>query len=170
MSGSSTLSEGTSVSRGGEQGDGEASHKIMPTTYFTILLLLSIGSHLLYRVRIVGPPYTYAGIPLVALGAALNVWTDTLFKEAGTTVKPHLSPSALITSGPFGISRHPMYLGMAAVLLGSAVFMGSPIPFLSPVAYAFLMERIFIPIEERNLESCFGDEYLDYRKRVRRWI
>jgi protein-S-isoprenylcysteine O-methyltransferase Ste14 len=153
-----------------DQGEIENNHKIMPTTYFTVLLFLSIGSHIIYPMKIIQFPYTYAGILLIIIGVALNVWTDALFKKAHTTVKPHLKPKILITSGPFQISRHPMYLGMMTALLGVAIYLGSPIPFTSPIIYILLMERFFIYIEERNLESSFGDKYLNYKTRVRRWI
>ena len=167
-----TLSKGSNLHQESkkEQGEIENNHKIMPTTYFTILLLFSIVSHLIYPMKIIQFPYTYTGLLLIAIGIILNVWTDYLFKKEHTTVKPHLKPTALITSGPFRISRHPMYLGMTTVLLGTAIFLGSPIPFTSPVLYMLLMERFFIYIEEANMESSFGDKYLNYKTRVRRWI
>ncbi len=80
------------------------------------------------------------------------------------------TPSAILVSGPFRISRHPMYLGMAAILLGEAVFLGSLATFVFPLIFAILMEVLFISTEEENLEKAFGKDYLDYKTRVRRWI
>jgi len=85
-------------------------------------------------------------------------------------VKPKEMPSKLVVSGPFRISRHPMYLGMAAVLLGEAVFLGSLTTFAFPLIFMALMVVLFMSTEEDNLERTFGKEYLDYKSRVRRWI
>jgi protein-S-isoprenylcysteine O-methyltransferase Ste14 len=145
--------------------------KIMPPTYFFALLLLSIALHFILPVRqLIRLPYRYLGIVLIAFGSLINLWTDSLFKSNKTTVKPHENPTELITSGPFRLSRHPMYLGMTAVLLGVAILLGSLITFVFPIVFAILMELLFIPLEEKNLQQVFRSKYADYRKKSRRWI
>jgi protein-S-isoprenylcysteine O-methyltransferase Ste14 len=149
----------------------KAKSRAQPPRYFVVLLLLSLVLHFIFPVwKIIYPPYTYSGFVLIALGAALNIWSDWLFKKRKTTVKPHETPASLEVSGPFRIIRHPMYLGMMAVLLGVAILHGTLITFVFPVAFVILMERMFIPLEEKNLERAFGNRYLEYKKRVRRWI
>jgi protein-S-isoprenylcysteine O-methyltransferase Ste14 len=146
-------------------------HKIMPPAYFGILLLLSIGSHFVLPIKkVIQSPFTYLGVFLIVLGGVLNIWSDALFKTKKTTVKPYENPRVLETCGPFRISRHPMYLGMAMILLGLAILLGSLIMFLFPIVFTILMELIFIPFEEKNLERIFGEKYFHYRKRTRRWI
>ncbi|MDP2898656.1 MAG: isoprenylcysteine carboxylmethyltransferase family protein [bacterium] len=146
-------------------------NRVLPPTYFLVCLVCEIGLHFAFPIRkIVAFPYSLVGIPLIILGGGLNVWADALFKKHGTTVKPHESPTALVTSGPFRLSRHPMYLGMLAILLGDAVLLGSVVTFVFPIVFVILMEAIFIPLEERDLEEIFGERYLDYWKKVRRWI
>jgi len=93
-----------------------------------------------------------------------------LFKKRKTNVKPYDLPTFLEVTGPFRLSRHPMYLGMCSILLGEAVILGSVTVFLFPIFFVILMEIIFIPYEEKNLEEVFGGEYVDYKKKVRRWI
>jgi protein-S-isoprenylcysteine O-methyltransferase Ste14 len=145
--------------------------KIMPPTYFFALLLLSIALHFILPVaQLIYLPYRYLGIVLIAFGAVVNVWTDSLFKNNKTTVKPYENPTELITSGPFRLSRHPMYLGMAAVLLGVAILLGSLIAFVFPIIFVILLELLFIPFEEKNLQQAFDAEYADYRRKTRRWI
>jgi protein-S-isoprenylcysteine O-methyltransferase Ste14 len=142
----------------------------MPTNYFLALMALSIISHFFIPLgKLLYYPVTYVGYLLLITGITLNLWTDRLFKENETTVKPHLEPAAFITSGPFRVSRHPMYLGMALVLLGVAVIHGTIISFLYPVIFVMLMEALFIPVEETNLKRVFGKDYLDYQKKVRKW-
>ena len=145
--------------------------RILPPTYFVMCLVCEIGLHFAFPVaRIVAFPYSLLGISLIIFGAGLNVWADSLFKKHRTTVKPHESPTALVTSGAFHLSRHPMYLGMFGILLGAATLLGSVVTFVFPILFAILMDAIFIPLEERNLEEIFSERYLDYRKKVRRWI
>ena len=149
----------------------KSTHKIMPTSYFMMLLVLSIGTHFLYPIReILYSPFTYFGFLLIIAGVLINLWTDRLFKKVNTTVKPFKNPKVLLTSGPFCISRHPMYLGMTSILLGVAIVLGTIITFLFPIIFMILMEFLFIPFEEKNLDGIFGFEYSDYKKKVRRWI
>jgi protein-S-isoprenylcysteine O-methyltransferase Ste14 len=63
-----------------------------------------------------------------------------------------------------------MYLGMVSILVGIAVALGSLVPFFVPILFVIVTEVMFIPFEEENLEQTFKEEYLDYRKKVRRWI
>jgi len=145
--------------------------KILPPTYFCILLVLSVIFHFIVPVlKLIPGPYNYVGIVLIGLGIWIDIWADALFKKIETTVKPHEMPSFLETSGPFRISRHPMYLGMAGVLFGVAVVLGSLITFAFPVLFIIIMEALFIPVEEKNVEKAFGKRFLEYKKRVRRWI
>jgi protein-S-isoprenylcysteine O-methyltransferase Ste14 len=63
-----------------------------------------------------------------------------------------------------------MYLGMAGLLLGAGVYMGSITPFIViPAFMALITERFIVP-EETKMEAAFGQQYLDYKARVRRWL
>ena len=144
-------------------------HGIMPPTYFILTLIASVALHFAYPMdRVLNFPKI--GFSLFLFGVILNLWTDKLFKEGETTVKPFEDPSLLITSGPFRFSRHPMYLGMASILLGIAFILGTVVAFVYPFLFVVTMEIMFILYEESDLERVFGDEYLDYRRRVRRWV
>lgn len=143
----------------------------MPTTYFIILLLSSLGCHFVFPIlKFIFPPYHYLGLGLIIFGIIINLWTDSLFKQKQTTVKPHEVPNIFVVSGPFKLSRHPTYLGMMSILLGIAIFLGSLITFVFSIVFTMIMEKRFIPLEEKNLEKKFGNQYIDYKKRVRRWI
>jgi len=145
--------------------------KILPPTFFMIFLLFSIVLHFIFPVKkIIYPSYNYLGIILIMLGVVLNIWSDALFKRDNTTVKPYENPAKLQIQGPFRISRHPMYLGMAMALLGLAIFLGSLITFIVPIAFIIVADFIFISFEEKNLEQIFGKKYLDYKQKVRRWL
>ena len=115
-------------------------------------------------------PYNYIGTLLIIFGIFLNFKADSMFKKSRTTIKPHLMPNSFEVLGPFRISRHPMYLGMFLILFGAALIMGSLTAFILSFVFVALMEILFIPKEERNMEKAFGKKYLEYKKRVRRWI
>ena len=143
----------------------------MPTLYFTALLIISIILHFIIPIKkIISPPITYIGFLFILFGIIMNLWTDRLFNQKKTTVKPYLNPTVLITSGPFQLSRHPMYLGMFSVLLGVAIIHGTVSTFIQPMIFFVLMEVLYIPVEEENLTKVFGNEYLAYKEKVRRWV
>ena len=146
-------------------------NKILPPTYFLIFLALIAGLHFIFPItKIIHSPYNWLGIVLIIFGSAVNLWADSIFKKEKTTVKPHEKPSVLIVSGPFRLSRHPMYLGMTAILFGIAILLGSLTSFILLVIFVILMQKLFIPTEEKNLEATFGQKYLDYKKKVRCWF
>jgi len=145
--------------------------KIMPPTYFMALLALSVLLHFFFPLmKFSYSPYNYIGALLIILGIFLNFKADSIFKKSKTTVKPHLMPNSFEVSGPFRISRHPMYLGMFLILFGAALIIGSLTAFIFSFVFIALMELLFISEEERNMEKAFGKKYLEYKKRVRRWI
>jgi len=144
---------------------------ILPPTYLWISIGMMIALHFLLPLVIIVPwPWSLAGIIPLALGAVINILADQEFKEANTTVKPFKESSALITDGVFRISRNPMYLGFALILIGIAVLLGSLTPFVVIPVFALLMDQIFIRVEEQMLEEKFVLTWLDYKRRVRRWI
>ena len=118
----------------------------------------------------IGEPYRYAGALLIGLAAALGAWGVVLFRRARTGVIPFSEATTLVTGGPYRFTRNPMYLGMAGVLLGTAVYLGSVTPWLVlPAFIAIITERFIVP-EEEMLERAFGQAYADYKARVRRWL
>lgn len=145
--------------------------KIMPPTYFVVLLIMSISLHFFLPVlQFSYFPFNYFGFVFIILGIVLNLWADSVFKKKNTTVKPNELPNVFIADGPFRFSRNPMYLGMFAILLGSGIFLGSLISFITPLVFVILIEVIFIPTEEQGMEKEFGSNYLKYKKKVRRWL
>jgi protein-S-isoprenylcysteine O-methyltransferase Ste14 len=144
---------------------------ILPPTYLAIFLLTAVGLHFIQPVyQLISYPFTNIGVILVIVGLGLNYWADALFRKSNTTVKPQEKPTTLVTSGFFRFTRNPMYLGMVLMLLGEAVFLGSLITFIFPILFFVIIEWVFLPEEERNLEKAFGKSYISYKKKVRRWI
>ena len=145
--------------------------KLGKSLQLILVVALILGSHYFVPIeRMIEPPYTYIGLLLILAGAGLGFWAASLFKEREVSFKLHGKNSSLVTDGPFGFSRNPIYLGMLAILLGTAIFFGSLITFLYPVLFFVVSHFIMIPMEEKKMEETFGDVYLEYKREVRRWI
>ena len=113
-----------------------------------------------------------AGVLLIAAGVLVAVLGVLEFRRAGTTVNP-LSPeraSNVVTSGVYRWSRNPMYLGMASVLAGLALAVGSGTGLLVTAGFCAYLSRFQIAPEERRLLEAFGEPYARYLRQVRRWL
>ena len=150
----------------------EQKRKIVPPVYLLLTLAAMAGfNYLLPVAQFTYDPYTtYAGIAFIALGVSITVVAAGAFWKAGTPVVPFEKSTALVTGGLFRYSRNPMYLGMIVLLLGAGMIFGSvgslfPIPL-----FAWIITTNFIRGEENFLQEIFGDEYLKYQSKVRRWL
>ena len=121
-----------------------------------------------------GPPvsriFQALGVLPIGLGIRLMIWAVQAFEGAGIANEPEGTPKILITGGPMRISRHPFYLGMALIMAGIGWLLVSAAVMISGFAFALIVQMYFIPHEEETLERLFGDEYRDYRSRVRMWL
>jgi protein-S-isoprenylcysteine O-methyltransferase Ste14 len=140
-----------------------------PTRYFLILLVLTIFSFFV-PIKIIPSPYNYLGVILILYGVVLNIWADQIFKREKTEIKYHRIPRKIVLSGPFRISRNPMYLGMFTILLGTSIMSKNIFSLIFSVIFVLIIGRKFISVEEKNMERIFGKEYLSYKKEVRRWL
>ena len=143
---------------------------IPPAYLLAALLLMALLHQVLPLARILFAPYRYAGIVIMALGLALVLWAALLFHRARTGIVPFSPATSLVLGGPYRFTRNPMYLGMAGILLGAAILMGSLSPFAVIPAFMALIAERFIAPEEALLERAFGRGYLDYKAKVRRWL
>lgn len=143
---------------------------VLPPAYFGLAILLMFLLHYLAPLARIISSSLGLGIGLIALGLFVALAGRLQFKWHDTTVKPFQESSALVTVGVYRITRNPMYLGMVLFLTGIATAMGTLTPFLVIPLFAALINTRFILREERHLTEQFGQEYEDYRKRVRRWI
>lgn len=147
------------------------SHRIVPPVYFLVAVLSMAGlNYFAPLLTILSAPITYLGVGLIIIGLVIVIWPAAAFGKAGTPIKPFEHSTHLVTGGMYRITRNPMYLGMAVVLLGIAVLFGTASPFAVIPAFAWLIQTVFVKREERLLETIFANDYLDYKRRVRRWL
>jgi protein-S-isoprenylcysteine O-methyltransferase Ste14 len=147
------------------------SHTIARILELLILIGLPILLHYLIPLMIlIHRPFTYLGLVLMILALVLMTRASGLFRKSGNSFGLQDGGSVLITSGPFRFSRNPIYLSMLMWLTGMAVLLGSLISFLFPLLFFLLANFFIIPREEEDLEQKLGEQYIEYRRRVRRWF
>lgn len=113
-----------------------------------------------------------AAIGCVFVGAIVIIAGVRSFHKHQTTVNP-MEPensSTVVNTGVFALSRNPMYLGMLLILLGGAVLSMNTIAFILLPVFVLYMNSFQIAPEEQALLEKFGEEYLNYKAKVRRWI
>jgi protein-S-isoprenylcysteine O-methyltransferase Ste14 len=103
-------------------------------------------------------------------GVALARSFVTAFRRARTPVAPYRPTTAIVTTGPYVFSRNPAYLGMALAYAGIAVAAEALWVLAVLVPTLIVIDRGVIAAEERYLERKFGEEYLRYKARTRRWL
>jgi protein-S-isoprenylcysteine O-methyltransferase Ste14 len=110
------------------------------------------------------------GWTLISVGALVTIWAALTLWRHRTTVNPYKAASNLVLSGPFAFSRNPIYLGDWLVYAGVTLLLDTfwTLP-LVPLVW-WVMRYQVIAHEEAHLEAMFGQEYLDYMGKVRRWI
>lgn len=94
------------------------------------------------------------------------------FSRKSTTVNPHKpqNTTAFVKSGIYRFTRNPMYLGMVFIMLAGVVKFGNTLSIMIIPLFIWYMNAFQIQPEEEVMEQKFGEEFLDYKKKVRRWI
>ena len=115
---------------------------------------------------------TLISILVVVIGLACAIPSFRLFAKHKTTISPFTpsETSALVTDGMYRYSRNPMYLGLVLLNIAATIFFGTWLGTLIVIAFIFILNLLQIIPEEEVLLDIFGDEYIEYKKKVRRWI
>ena len=110
------------------------------------------------------------GWPLVVAGVLLIKWSSRTMLRAGVDPNPYEPTTDIIATGPYAVSRNPIYVSATVVYVGIAFVVNTVWPIvLLPFGIALLYYGV-IAREESYMERVFGDEYLKYKARVRRWL
>jgi protein-S-isoprenylcysteine O-methyltransferase Ste14 len=110
------------------------------------------------------------GGSVLAAGLALQGWWVASFRRAETPMPPWEPTTALVTSGPYRVSRNPAYLSDTLMYIAVAVMTDAPWVLLPLPLVLVVMQQGVIKREERYLERRFGEEYFDFKARRRRWL
>lgn len=145
--------------------------RLGPPQWLLVALLSVVVLHVLVPGARVVPRGCFWGcLALAILGFLVSQLAVLQMRRADTPHEYGLPPRALLTGGLFSRSRNPMYAGMLMLLAGEAAMLGTVGALLPlPLFYAGLRYG-FVKSEERALHEAFGAGYLDYQRRVRRWL
>lgn len=122
-----------------------------------------------------GFSFTNSGFVSVAIflfGLGIIAIGGYTFRKANTTVNP-MNPentTCLVTTGIYRISRNPMYIGFFLWLLACVIYVGNIINILLLPVFIMLVNKLFILPEEDVLGNLFGEEFFQYKNKVRRWL
>ena len=145
---------------------------VRPPVLWVLLVATGIGLDFLVPL-----PFMPAGFPAVWVGS--GVWLAGFalaglaiaeFRRAGTEVQTHTPTAVIVDAGVFAFSRNPVYVGAHIGIVGVAIGLDSLwvlstlVPFYPVIRYGVVAR------EEAYLERKFGDAYLAYKSRVRRWL
>jgi len=141
----------------------------LPPVWLALFVGLGWAQATWWPVGSFGRAGDWLGGALVVAGLGLAVAAALEFRRARTTIMPHEEPSAIVTSGIYGFSRNPIYLGDALILTGLGLRWDSVLALvLVPVFVAVITARFIAP-EEGRLRARFGAEFEAWAARVRRW-
>lgn len=123
-------------------------------------------------IEITTPMRILAALIVLFVGTGFCLAGVLSFRRAKTTVNP-LKPetaSSLVSSGIYRISRNPMYVGFALFLVAWTIYLASPWSMVGVLGYVLYMNRFQIAPEERAMTALFGERFVSYKSKVRRWL
>jgi protein-S-isoprenylcysteine O-methyltransferase Ste14 len=130
-------------------------------------VLIQIATPLSFLPGTLAVPF---GVPLVVLAIALFSYSVAKFRAAGTPVPGGKPTTVIVRTGPYRVSRNPIYLAFSLLQLGIAIWVNSLWLLATLVGAVAIIHWVVIPREEHYLERRFGTQYSDYKASVRRWL
>ncbi len=135
---------------------------------YSIFIMIALYSFA-PRFNLIKFPYNLIGILIAFSGFVLMGKARDLFKKHQTTLQIEKS-NHMIDECVFSKTRNPMYIGMLILILGFSIFSTNILALFLPLFFLVIVRLIFIKKEEQLMFETFGKDYLEYKKKVRRWI
>jgi protein-S-isoprenylcysteine O-methyltransferase Ste14 len=144
----------------------EMQKRVIPPVLLLCLIALQIISMYISIPSII----FYVSIAFMVAGLVIMIASILILKEHKTSWKHFEKPSMLVVHSLFSYSRNPIYVGMLFLLIGVSIICFTPISAILVIAFYNIMNNYYIPIEERDCVTAFGDEYQSYCKNTPRWL
>jgi protein-S-isoprenylcysteine O-methyltransferase Ste14 len=142
-----------------------------PPLIYTGAFLLSLFLHGRFPLPLV-PSRTKTLLGATLIGSACIIVSVCFLKmrKAGTNIEPTQPTTALVTGGPYRFTRNPIYLALTLFYTGIATLFNTLWAILLLPVVLLIMNRGVIDREETYLTKKFGEQYLAYKEKVRRWL
>ena len=148
-----------------------AAVKVPPPLMVLSVLLLAYALNYLIPFRIAhSSVLVFAGFTLIGISLLIIGITSWSFRRVKTHIEPWKPTTTIITTGCFALSRNPIYLALCVACIGIGMILHSWWVVFSVIPAAMLLYYFVILREEAYLEKKFGEAYVQYKKRVRRWL
>lgn len=147
--------------------------KVPPVALFLLMVLLMYWlKEVVPEMKITVPFVEFVTAGLVLIAGFVGIAGVYEFRKAKTTVNPVKPETAslVVDTGVFAYTRNPMYVALLLVIIAIGLWWQHLSVILFGVLFVAYMNRYQIKPEERALERLFGEDYLDYKNQVRRWI
>jgi protein-S-isoprenylcysteine O-methyltransferase Ste14 len=148
-----------------------ASVKFPPPLVFMLFMLMAYAVNHLLAIQISNTfNLLYIGSFFVVLGLAVILIAYFLFKRAQTNIEPWKPTTKIISSSIFAYSRNPIYIALCIITVGIGLMLNNLWVSLSFIPSIVIIFFIAIKKEELYLENKFGQDYISYKEKVRRWF
>ncbi len=143
-----------------------------PPLILLAAVLIGIALNAIWPLDVIAwPAWTrFIGWWLIGFGAVLLFWSAATFRRADTNLQTRRPATTIVRTGPYGLSRNPIYTGFILAFLGLASVLGNTWMLLLSLPLFLTLRFGVVAREEAYLESKFGEAYSDYKRSVRRWL
>jgi len=140
-----------------------------PLIFFGLFVIGSVAGYFIPIHLLPGGAALPTGIVIALAGVYLSFVSLREFARAETP--PDFRPvKAIVSAGPYRYTRNPIYISFSTIYAGLGIAFNSLVAFLPLLVAIAVVDRVIVPREERYLEHRFGEEYLRYKAKVRRWV
>ncbi len=144
---------------------------VHPMIFLVGWAVMGVGLHRYVPLPVPAIPVVeWIGVTLGLSGGLLVAACQFLFWKHGTTDRHDRRSTVLITAGPYRLSRHPVYLGLALLMVGLSLKTGSLWSLVLAVPTVLAIQFLTVGKEEAYLEREFGEAYRAYKRKVRQWV
>ena len=145
--------------------------RLYPPHYLVLSIASIIGIDWLVPVPFVAAAFALiGGLLFLVIGLILAASAARLFSKAKTVIVPFSESTKLVVSGAYRFTRNPMYLGMFFCLIGVTLLVNNVVGLLVLLLFFLIIRQRFVLKEEVQMQETFGDDYAQFKARIRRWI